>query len=126
VITICFYGLIRPENHPIIKKKHVIGVEWFRLDELPDLGFDHAILKKDALEKLKTNVEERLILGELLPDKFTLTELQELYEALLDTKLDRRNFRKKMMLKGLLINTGEKKQGVKGGPDLFKINKIKQ
>lgn len=121
VITICFYGLIKPENHPIIKKKHVKGVEWFRLDELPTLGFDHDLLSKDALHKLKSNVQERLILGELLPEKFTLTELQELYESLLDQKLDRRNFRKKIMQTGLLKNTGEKKTGVKGGPELFEI-----
>jgi len=121
VVTICHYGLIKPENHPIIKKKHVNGVEWFRLDQLPKLGFDHELLTKDALLKLKSNVEEQLILGELLPEKFTLTELQELYESLLDEKLDKRNFRKKIMHKGLLKNTGEKKTGVKGGPNLFEI-----
>lgn len=120
VITICYYGLINPENHPIIKQKHVKGVEWFRLDELPEIGFDHSGLIKDALALLKSNVEERLILGELLPVKFTLTELQELYEALLDEKLDRRNFRKKVLQMDLLVNTKEKKVGVKGGrPDLY-------
>ncbi|MEM9856713.1 MAG: NUDIX domain-containing protein [Bacteroidota bacterium] len=119
VITISYYGLINPENHPIIKQKHVSGVEWFRLDELPELGFDHEQLIKDALNLLKSNVEERLILGELLPARFTLTELQDLFEALLDKKLDRRNFRKKVLQKGLLANTGEKKVGAKGGPDLY-------
>ncbi len=121
VITICFYALVKPENHPIIRKKHEKGVEWFRLDEVPILGFDHEVLKKDALQKLKSNVEERLILGELLPEKFTLTELQILYEALTDQKLDRRNFRKKIIQKGLLKHTGEKKTGVKGGPELFEL-----
>ncbi|MEM9897029.1 MAG: NUDIX domain-containing protein [Bacteroidota bacterium] len=119
VVTICYYGLINPENHKIIKQKHVQGVEWFRIDEIPDLGFDHQQLVKDALVRLKSNVEERLILGELLPEKFTLTELQELYEALLDKKLDRRNFRKKVLQKELLVNTNEKKAGAKGGPDLY-------
>lgn len=122
VITICFYGLINPENHPIIKKKHVKGVEWYRLDEIPELGFDHRKLVDDALRLLKSNIEERLILGELLPTKFTLKELQELYEALLDEKLDRRNFRKKILQKDLLVNTGEKKAGAKGGkPDLYQL-----
>ncbi len=122
VITICYYGLINPENHPIIKKKHVTGVEWYRLDKLPELGFDHRRLMEDALKRLKSNVEERLILGELLPAKFTLKELQELYESLLDEKLDRRNFRKKILQKDLLVNTGEKKVGAKGGrPELYKL-----
>lgn len=122
VVTICYYGLINPENHPIINQKHVNGVEWYRLDKLPELGFDHKRLVDDALKLLKSNVEERLILGELLPSKFTLKELQELYEALLDEKLDRRNFRKKILQKDLLVNTGEKKSGAKGGkPDLYKL-----
>ncbi|MEM6522666.1 MAG: NUDIX domain-containing protein [Bacteroidota bacterium] len=122
VITICYYGLINPENHPIVKQKHVNEVEWYRLDELPELGFDHKRLADDALRLLKSNVEERLILGELLPAKFTLKELQELYEALLNEKLDRRNFRKKMLQKDLLVNIGEKKVGSKGGrPDLYKL-----
>lgn len=119
VITICYYGLIKPENHPIIKKKHVNGVEWFGLDALPALGFDHEILKEQALQKLKSNVQERLILGELLPQKFTITELQKLYEAILNEKLDRRNFRKKMLQRNLIKCSGEKKTGVKGGPDLY-------
>ncbi len=123
VITLCYYGLINPENHPIIKQKHVTGVEWFDLHRLPELGFDHHKLVQDALFLLKSNVEERLILGELLPSAFTLTELQELYEALLDKKLDRRNFRKKVLQKDLLINTGRKKIGAKGGPDLFSFKK---
>lgn len=121
VITICFYALIKPENHPIINQKQVDGVQWFHLDELPTLGFDHVNLVRDSLNKLRSNVEERLILGELLPRKFTLMELQQLYESLLDKKLDRRNFRKKIMQKGLLKKSGEKKPGVKGGPDLFEL-----
>ncbi len=121
VITICFYALIKPENHPIINKKQVDGVEWFRLDELPTLGFDHVDLVRDSLIKLKSNVEERLILGELLPRKFTLMELQQLFESLLDKKLDRRNFRKKIMQKDLLRKSGEKKIGVRGGPELFEL-----
>ncbi|NQZ77415.1 MAG: NUDIX hydrolase [Ekhidna sp.] len=120
VVTICFYGIIKPENHPIVSEKHD-DVKWFRIDELPKLGFDHDTLANDALNKLKSNVEEKLILGELLPEKFTLTELQELYESLMDQKLDRRNFRRKILQKGLLKKSGEKKTGVKGGPELFEL-----
>ncbi len=123
VITISYYGLVKPENHPIIIKKHVKGVKWFRLDELPELGFDHQQLANDALKKLKANVEERLILGELLPEKFTLTELQELYESLLEKQLDRRNFRKKIAQMEILIGSGEKKLGVKGGPELYQFRR---
>lgn len=123
VITLCYYGLINPENHPIIEQKHARGVKWFDLNDLPELGFDHCVLAQDALSLLRSNVEERLILGELLPSEFTLTELQELYEALLDKKLDRRNFRKKVLQKDLFVNTGRKKIGAKGGPDLFSFKR---
>lgn len=123
VVTICYYGLINPENHPVIRQKHNKGVEWFELGHLPVLGFDHEQLVRDAFSLLKSNVEERLILGELLPLEFTLTELQELYEALLDKKLDRRNFRKKVLQKDLLVNKGRKKIGAKGGPDLYSFKK---
>lgn len=122
VITISFYGLVKPENHPLIKKKNVNNIEWFRIDQLPPLAFDHELISDEALQKLKMNVEERLILGELLPKKFTITELQKLYEALLDDRLDRRNFRKKILQKKLIKNIGEKKKGIKGAPDLFTLN----
>ncbi len=123
VVTISYYGLIKPENHPIIESKHVGGIRWFRMDELPEMGFDHKKISLDALAKLKFNVRERLTLGELLPSKFTMTELQDLYEALMDQKLDRRNFRKKMLQTGLLKKSGTKKTGVQGGPDLFEFVK---
>ena len=126
VITICYYGLIKPENHPIVDQQTVGGAAWFRLDDLPRLAFDHSLLGKDALTKLKSNVEERLILGELLPEKFTLTELQELYEALLDKKLDRRNFRKKIMSFDILEETDKIQQIGSGRPaKMFRFKKKK-
>lgn len=123
VVTISYYALINPENHPIISKRYGFGVGWFSLDEVPKLGFDHERLFRDALKQLRSNVEEQLTLGELLPKKFTLTELQVLYEALLDKKLDRRNFRKRILQKELIRKSGEKKTGVRGGPELFEFIK---
>nr|WP_255647428.1 hypothetical protein [Fulvivirga sedimenti] len=70
---------------------------------------------------LQRNLEEKLLFDELLPEKFTLKELQDLYESILGVSLDRRNFRKKMIQKELLINTGEKKPGLRGGPELYRL-----
>ncbi|UII23166.1 NUDIX hydrolase [Fulvivirga ligni] len=121
-VTVNFYALIKPENHPAIPNDYVSDVQWFSLNNLPQkLGFDHEILAKDALAKLKRNLQDNLIFGELLPEKFTLKEMQDLYESILDEKLDRRNFRKKILQMNLLEKTNEKKAGVKGGPDLFRI-----
>lgn len=121
VITLCFYALVKPEDHPVIPKNHVSDVRWFPLDKIPKLGFDHDHLVKDAHELLQRNLEEKLLFGELLPEKFTLKEMQDLYEAILGISLDRRNFRKKILQKNLLINTGEKKPGARGGPELYRL-----
>ena len=121
VVTVCFYALVKPENHPVIAKNYVSDVQWFALSELPKLGFDHESLVKDAWAKLKYNLKQNLVFGELLPEKFTLKEMQDLYESILGETLDRRNFRKKMIQMELLVSTKEKKVGIKGGPELYMI-----
>lgn len=122
VLTVSFYALIKPENHPLIAKNYITQLEWFPINRLPEkLAFDHQTQFEDSLSRLRTNLREKLIFGELLPQKFTLKELQDLYESVLDEKLDRRNFRKKILLLGLLEKTKEKKAGAKGGPDLYRI-----
>ena len=120
VVSVSFYGLIKPEAHPVIPKNYISDIKWYPINELPKLGFDHDRLFRDALEKLRFNLREHLVFGELLPDRFTLTELQELYESILGESLDRRNFRKKILQMDILVPTDEKKSGVKGGPVLYK------
>lgn len=121
VVTVCFYALVKPENHPAIPKNYVSDVQWFSLDSLPELGFKHVPLVQDALAMLRTNLEQNLIFGELLPEKFTLKELQDLYESIQGGALDRRNFRKRILQTGLITPTNEKKTGVKGGPVLYTL-----
>lgn len=120
VVSISFYALVQPENYPVIPKNYISDIKWYGMEELPELGFDHSLLLADALNKLRTNLKDHLGFGELLPNRFTLTELQDLYESILEEKLDRRNFRKKILQMDLLEPTDEKKTGVKGGPILYK------
>lgn len=120
-VTVCFYALVKPENHPIIAKNYVSEAMWYPIKDLPVLGFDHTTLVNDALDRLKENIEKKLIFGELLPEKFTLKELQDLFESILDETLDRRNFRKRILQMELLVPTNEKKAGAKGGPELYSI-----
>ncbi|MEP0368213.1 MAG: NUDIX domain-containing protein [Cyclobacteriaceae bacterium] len=124
VVTICFYALVKPENHPVIPKNYVKDIKWFDVNDLPEMGFEHLPLAQDALIKLRTNLEQKLIFGELLPEKFTLTELQELYQSILGQQLDKRNFRKRILQTGLLEATNEKKTGVQGGPSLYKMKNL--
>ena len=122
VITVCFYALIKPENHPVIARDYIADIKWFSMGNIPSqLGYDHNMLVQDAWAKLKQNVEKNLGFGELLPNEFTLKELQDLYECILGEKLDRRNFRKKILQLNLLESTMEKKVGVKGGPELYRL-----
>lgn len=120
VVSVSFYALVQPENYPVIPKNYISDIKWYGMDELPKLGFDHDLLLTDALNKLRVNLKDHLVFGELLPNRFTLTELQELYESILEEKLDRRNFRKKILQMNLLEPTNEKKSGIKGGPILYK------
>ncbi|MEW2921617.1 NUDIX domain-containing protein [Muricauda sp. ANG21] len=122
VITICFYALIKPENHPLTLKGNVTSIDWFDIDKLPDkFAYDHEKLINEAYSFLRNNLKHKLIVGELLPRKFTMHELQSLYEDILDVKLDRRNFRKQILQMDVLENTGKKKKGVQGGPFLYKL-----
>lgn len=120
VITISFFALVKPENHPLTIRDGIEQVNWFNIDEIPEnLGFDHAQIIEDAHVFLKNNLNDSLIIKELLPQKFTLSELQKLYEDILGIKLDKRNFRKRILQAGVLKNTGMLKPGVKGGPVLY-------
>lgn len=121
VVSVSFYALVKPENYPTIPKNYISDIKWYELNKLPKLGFDHDLLVSDALNRLRDNLREHLVFGELLPDRFTLTELQDLYESILGENLDRRNFRKKILQMNLLVDTKEKKTGVKGGPTLYKL-----
>lgn len=121
VVSVSFYALVKPENYPVIPKNYISDIKWYGLSDLPNLGFDHDRLLEDALEKLRSNLREHLVFGELLTNRFTLTELQELYESILGEELDRRNFRKKILQMNIVEPTNEKKAGVKGGPVLYKI-----
>lgn len=123
VVTVCFYALIKPEDHQIIPKSYISEVRWFNIRKIPSLGFDHNQLVADALKKLQRDMEGEFIFDELLAEKFTLNELQKLYEAILGESLDRRNFRKKILQKEFLVKTEEKKVGAKGGPTLYIFRK---
>lgn len=122
VITTGFYALVKPENHTITPKKYLTEAVWHPVDQNIKLGFDHNIILPDALTKLRHEALYNHIGLQLLPEKFTLRELQQLYETILGQKLDRRNFRRKINALNLIVDSKEIKNGVQGGPSLFKIN----
>ncbi len=124
VITIGYFALVSPEKYKLTTGIDTTDVKWIKLSEVHELPFDHNKIIEIALSKLRTRVRYRPIGFELLPNKFTLPRLQMLYEVILGKKLDKRNFRKKIMKMHLLKSLKEKdKNNSKRAASLFQFDK---
>ncbi len=113
VVTVAYYALAKLSDHRIRAATDAMGVGWFSLDDLPKLAFDHIEIVTQAHDRLRGKVRYTPVGFELLPPRFSLTQLQKLYEKILGTALDKRNFRKKMLAMDLLVETDEVEQGVR-------------
>lgn len=113
-ITIAYYFLLKTEDVDI--KNNQYQANWFSVKDLPNLGFDHEQIIKEALEDLKTKCLSEPIIFELLPDRFTINEVQDVYQSILNTELDNRNFRRKLINKKYIIALDEKQVGVSKRP----------
>lgn len=126
VVTVAYYALAKLSDHRIRAATDAENVAWFAMDDLPALAFDHASIIDKAAERLRGKVRYAPIGFELLPPRFTLTQLQRLYELVLMRPLDKRNFRKKILSMDLLIETDEVEQGVRHrAARLYKFDKKK-
>lgn len=112
IVTVSYYALVRLEHYRVEASTDARSAAWFSLDDLPTVAFDHDRIIEAARVRLKNKVRYEPIGFELLPEKFTLTQIQHLYEAVLETKLDKRNFRKKLLSMNLLEDTQEIEQDV--------------
>jgi len=107
VVTVAYYALVKLSNHRVQAATDARSVGWFSLHDLPPLAFDHQSIIEMAHDRLRGKVRYQPIGFELLPHKFTLRELQHLYEVILDRPLDKRNFRKKILNMGILLELNE-------------------
>jgi len=114
VITVAYYALIRINGQKELRPvtQYARKAFWHPVNELPKLAFDHSEIFDTGFNKIRRRLNYQPIAFELLPEKFTLTQLQSLYEAVLNKKLDKRNFRKKMLSYGFLKELDEKQKGV--------------
>jgi 8-oxo-dGTP diphosphatase len=103
VVSVAHFALVKLSDHRAKAATDAAEAEWFPISKVPKLAFDHADILATALARLKGKVRYEPIGFELLPPRFTLSQLQHLYEAVLESKLDKRNFRKKVLSFGLLI-----------------------
>lgn len=113
-VTIAYYFLVNTEEVDILKSKH--KAKWFPIEDLPELGFDHEKIINEAYEDLKIKCLAEPIIFELLPDKFTINEVQDLYQSILNIEIDNRNFRRKLINKKYIIPLDEKQVGVSKKP----------
>ena len=126
VITVSYYSLIKlvdyvPQPDP---KSHASQAEWVDVYDIPSLAFDHNNIVTEGLKKLREELNTKHIGFELLPEKFTLSQLQKLYEIILDKKFDKRNFRKNIKKLDHIIPLDEKQTGVLHKPaQLFTYDK---
>ena len=111
VITVAYYALISADRSPLMAGTDAADAQWCSVRELPTLAFDHRKILDYALIRLRNKLEYTTVGFQLLPRTFSLTELQEVYEAILDKKLDKRNFRRKLALLKVLRPTREYRRG---------------
>ncbi len=107
VVSVAYYALVRPDKHPATGDSDAAEAAWHPVEKLPPLAFDHADILSTALDRLRGKIRYQPIGFELLPKHFTLTQLQELYEAILGRRVDKRNFRKKLLAFDFLVPTDE-------------------
>jgi 8-oxo-dGTP diphosphatase len=102
VITVAYYALIASDKSSVVAGADAAEAHWFHVEKIPNLAFDHTDILEYALERLRNKLEYTTVGFQLLPKKFTLSELQGVYEAILGKRLDKRNFRRKIALLGIL------------------------
>ena len=120
VITITYYSLIDIKHHKLQLSHNELN--WHPVNEIKKMAFDHKLILDTCLNRLQQQVMEHPVIFNLLPEKFSLRELQELYQAILGFELDRRNFRKKISIKDWLVDIDEMENDVPHRPGkLYKL-----
>jgi 8-oxo-dGTP diphosphatase len=112
VVSVAYYALVKLSDHRVQAATDARDAQWFPVWDTPTLAFDHAEILPVAMERLRGKVRYQPIGFELLPKKFTLTQLQRLYEVILEREIDKRNFRKKILAMQILVELDEVEKDV--------------
>lgn len=119
VVTVGYFALVPYSAITHKPGEYEEATDWHSLKRLPTLAFDHKQIVNYALERLRYKLEYTSVGFQLLPDEFTLSELQKAYEIVLDEKLDKRNFRRKILAAGIIEETGRKSREGEGRPAML-------
>ena len=116
VITVAYTSLVKKSSLKVTPSSFARKALWIKVKEVPQLAFDHNDIFKKALDFLKVKIYSEPLGYELLPERFTLAQLQKLYEAILEDSFDKRNFRRKILRTSFIVPLDEKQQGVAHKP----------
>lgn len=124
VITVAYTSLVKKSNLKVSPSSFARKALWVKVKEVPQLAFDHNDIFTKAFDFLKQKIYLQPLGYELLPERFTLAQLQKLYEAILDDSFDKRNFRRKILRTSFIVPLDEKQQGVAHKPArLYRFDK---
>ena len=123
VVTVAYYALIAADKAPLVARTDARAARWWPVAHHPALAFDHERILAYAVERLRNKLEYTTVGFQLLPRRFTLTELQQVYEAILGRSLDKRNFRRKLALLGLLKPSKERRHERGRPAQLFEFSR---
>jgi ADP-ribose pyrophosphatase YjhB (NUDIX family) len=116
VISVSYFALVDAERQRIVAASDAAEAQWYSVFDAPKLAFDHAKILDCAVWRLRNKIEWTTVGYELLPKKFTLSELQRVYEIILQRPVDKRNFRKKILAQGQIIELNESRSDVAHRP----------
>lgn len=123
VITVAYYSLVKMDDYSISASSFAKNAAWYPIERIDELAFDHMEILRASFLKLKEKIRIQPIGFNLLPEKFTLSQLHKLYEVILEKPIDKRNFRRKILNLNILTNLNEKQKGVPHKPSqFFKFN----
>lgn len=111
VVSVAYFALIPPTSIELETTDRYADIRWWPANKLPHLAYDHSVIAKTAIQRLRYKLEYTNVAWSLLPPEFSLTELQKVYEIILGQKFDKRNFRKRVLALGLIAPTGKTRRG---------------
>ncbi len=124
VVSVAYFALVDSDGFSVETMEYYSAIEWKVVKKIPRMAFDHAEMIQYGVERLRSKIEYSNIVYGLLPKEFTLTEMQDVYEAIIGHAIDKRNFRKKIISLNILAETEKERTGLKNRPaKLYRFKK---